>query len=141
MVLKDIPDDTLLVDVIPMLHGFARGVLERSSFKTVGDVRKASDVEIFQIHNCGKKTLAEIRGLFGRDGQCAETRPVDVLLVSMSIDRHVTTSKINEEMFLMFLKGLGDDEIAELINMTKSNVGQARGELVDFVEDMLHRGD
>ena len=63
---NDLPDDTLLDNVL--LTGRCRHIARWGTpeIKTVGDLRKLSDAELLAYPNCGKMALLEFRLLTGQ---------------------------------------------------------------------------
>jgi hypothetical protein len=45
----------------------AKNVIINGRFSCAADVRHASDMELLAVGNCGKRTMAELRRLFGRE--------------------------------------------------------------------------
>jgi hypothetical protein len=60
----NLPDDVSIVQV--RLRPSTRRALVAAGLKTVGDVRKTSDLVLLSIQNLGKNTVARLRNELGR---------------------------------------------------------------------------
>ena len=59
----ELADDTLISDVV--LPTRIRNVLEAAGLKTVGEVREISDEILLSFNDCGKNSVAYLRGTLG----------------------------------------------------------------------------
>jgi DNA-directed RNA polymerase alpha subunit len=59
----ELADDTLISDVV--LPTRIRNVLEAAGLKTVGEVREISDDILLSFNDCGKNSVAYLRGALG----------------------------------------------------------------------------
>lgn len=59
----ELPDDTLLANV--RLPSRAQNALKAAGFKTVGEVRDATDKTLLSLQDLGKKSVSELRDTLG----------------------------------------------------------------------------
>jgi DNA-directed RNA polymerase alpha subunit len=59
----ELPDETLLAEV--RLPSRAQNALKAAGFKTVGDVREATDKTLLSLQDLGKKSVSDLRDTLG----------------------------------------------------------------------------